>query len=87
MRGCSFVLFIDYLLLAPSTNFNIQKEINLVIISAFCSMLQNQAALKRAKFANFKTNHKISYTWENNLVFDLLAKKRNLKIGHVIKFW
>ena len=27
------------------------------------------------------------YTWENKLAFDLLAKKRKLKIGHVIKFW
>ena len=38
-------------------------------------MLQNQAALKRGSFANFKTNHNISYAWKNNLVLVVLAKK------------
>ena len=64
-----------------------QKEINLVVISAFRSMRQNQVSLERAKFANFNTSHEISSTWKNNLVFYQLAKKRNLQIGQLMKFW
>ena len=40
-------------------------------------MSQNQAALKRAKFANFLNNFKISYVWENKFVLYLLGQKRN----------
>ena len=58
-----------------------------LIISASCSMFQNQASLTRAKFANFKTSHEISYTWNNDLVYDLLAKERNLRIVQLMKFW
>ena len=50
-------------------------------------MFQNQAALKGMKYSNFKTSHEISYTWKSNLVYDLLAKKRNLQIGQLMKFW
>lgn len=42
-------------------------------------MLQNNAALKRTKYANSKTNRNISYSWENDSVFDQLAKKKKLK--------
>ena len=49
-------------------------------------MLQNQTALKIATFANFKTNHEISFTWGNDFTFDLLDKARNLKIGHLSNF-
>ena len=41
-------------------------------------MPQNQATLKRAKFATFKTNYQISFTWKSNLGFDLLVKKRKI---------
>ena len=40
---------------------------------------------ERAKFANFYTNYKISYVWENDLILDL-REKINLKIGRVLKF-
>ena len=63
------------------------KEINLVVISALCSMRQSLVSLKRATFANFKTSHEISYIWKNYLAFDLLAKKRNLQIGQLMRFW
>ena len=36
---------------------------------------------------NFEASHEINYTWKNNLVFDLLAKKRNLQSGQLMKFW
>lgn len=65
---------------------DIRTKINLIILSAFCSMLLIQATLKRAKFCCFKNNHKIGYNWENDFIFDLLARKRNLKVGSVIKF-
>ena len=52
-----------------------QIETNLAIISTFCSMLQTQGSPNRAKFANFKPVS-ISYTWENNLVFDLRFKQK-----------
>lgn len=42
-------------------------------------MLQNNAALKRTKYANSKTNRNISYSWENDSVFDQLAKKKEIK--------
>ena len=48
----------------------IYHEIALEIISTLCSILQNQAALKRAKFSRLKTNKKVSYVRKNNLVFD-----------------
>ena len=46
------------------------------MISAFCSMLQNQAAVKRVNFTDFKANHEISYAWKNNSILDLLSKKK-----------
>ena len=33
------------------------REINLVIITALCDMLQNWAVLNRAKFSYFDSNH------------------------------
>ena len=39
-------------LLSPNPKFNMCKELDLVIISAFCSMIQNQAVLKCAELAN-----------------------------------
>ena len=66
---------------------HIQNEINLVVISASCSMFQNPIVLKIAKFGNFDTNDRISYKWGNCLVIVPLANNRILKIGHVIKFW
>ena len=39
------------------------KEIKFAIISASCSMIQNQVALQGAKVANFQTTYKISYAY------------------------
>ena len=48
---------------------------------SYCTVLlagrfKSQATLNRAKFANFKTSHEINYAWKNDLVYDLLAKKK-----------
>lgn len=43
----------------------IYKTIILAILSAVCSMFQNQVALRRARFTDFKTNHWVSFAWKN----------------------
>ena len=48
------------------------------------TVLQNQAAFKRAKYNNLKTNQTVSHLRKNNLVFDL--QKINLRIGFLMKF-
>ena len=90
---CSFLALIKTL--------TFWREFNQLIMNAFCSMHRNQAAFKNSRicwFRNQSYNHLIrcfrAIIWshnqqclESNLVCDLLAKERNLKIGLVIEFW
>ena len=40
------------------------------------TMTHNQLALKRARFAYFQIDLKVSYVWKNYLDLDPLAKKK-----------
>ena len=69
-----------------SEKFNRRKEIAQVsIYQCFCSIPQNQAVFKRAKYSNLK-KAKRQPCLEKKLVFDLLTKERNLKISLITKF-
>ena len=81
----SIVRFIVELMTKREARYTIKTLLR--VISALFSMLQKQAALRRAKFTNSITSQLISCVFNNHLVFYLLRKKEFCTIGLAIKFW
>ena len=63
------------------------KEIDMAIITAFCSVFQNVVAQSRSSLLNLNPIKISAMSGKNGLVLNLHDIKRNLKIGCVIKFW
>ena len=54
----------------------IYKKKYFLIISAFLQYASKPGSPKRTKFTDLFANHNISFAWQNNLVIDLLSKKK-----------